>query len=95
MHKTHGIPTVDLKVQFLNAARIGDHLDKKLWVIKMGKSSLTCGFCFDHEDGRTCLSGEVTLVYVSLTADGIKASPFSEEMKSRISAFILNTESSR
>ena len=32
MHETNGIPTVDLKVQFKNAARLGEILTKKLWV---------------------------------------------------------------
>ena len=32
MHDTNGIPTVDLKVQFKNAARLGELLTKTLWV---------------------------------------------------------------
>ncbi len=94
MHKTHGIPTVDLKVQFQKPARIGDTLNKKLWVIRLGSSSITCGFRFELEDGSPCLGGEVILVYVSLAGgeDGIRSSPFPEEMKNRIAAFVLNTE---
>jgi len=30
IHETNGIPTVDLKVQFKNAARLGQVLQKKL-----------------------------------------------------------------
>ena len=30
MHETNGIPTVDLKIQFRNAARLGEILTKKL-----------------------------------------------------------------
>ena len=94
MHRTHGIPTVDLKVQFQKPARIGDTLNKKLWVIRQGSSSITCGFRFELEDGSPCLGGEVTLVYVSLAGgeEGIRSSPFPEEMKNRIAAFVLNTE---
>ena len=32
MHETNGIPTVDFKVQFKNAARIGETLTKKLCI---------------------------------------------------------------
>ncbi len=35
MHKTHGIPTVDLKVQFKKPARLGETLTKSLWVKEM------------------------------------------------------------
>ena len=95
MHKTHGIPTVDLKVQFKNAARIGQTLTKKIGVLKLGTASVTCAFQFDHEDGSLCLSGEVTLVYVSLGGEnaGIKSAPFSEEMKNRLSSFVVKSDS--
>jgi 4-hydroxybenzoyl-CoA thioesterase len=94
MHKTHGLPTVDLKVQFMKAATIGDTLNKKLWVIRQGNSSVTCGFRFEFEDGNPCLGGELTLVYVSLAGgeDGIRSAPFPEEMKKRIATFLLNNE---
>ena len=92
IHETNGIPTVDLKVQFKKAARIGDILTKKLWVIKLGGASMTCGFRFEDEKGLTCLEGEVTLVNVAIAANrnDIKAEPFSEEMKEKISNYILN-----
>ena len=93
MHKTgQGIPTVDLKVQFKKAARIGDVLEKSLWVISLGGASVTCGFRFSHADGSTCLEGEVTLVNVAIDkkAGGIKADPFSDEMRDRISQFTIH-----
>ena len=86
IHETNGIPTVDLKVQFKKAARIGELLTKKLWVIKLGGASVTCGFRFEDAQGYTCLEGEVTLVNVGISngRDAIKAEPFSEEMKTKI-----------
>ncbi|RZJ29501.1 MAG: acyl-CoA thioesterase, partial [Flavobacterium sp.] len=70
MHEFNkGIPTVDLKVQFKKAARIGDELKKLLWVISIGGASVNCGFKFVHSDGATCLEGEVTLVNVALDKD--------------------------
>lgn len=91
IHETNGIPTVDLKVQFKKAARIGEILTKKLWVIKLGGASVTCGFRFEDEQGNTCLEGEVTLVNVGISngRDAIKAEPFSEEMKKKIMNYEL------
>lgn len=91
IHETNGIPTVDLKVQFKKAARIGEVLTKKLWVIKLGGTSINCGFRFEDENGNTCLEGEVTLVNVAITNDrnDIKAEPFSDEMKELISKYLI------
>jgi 4-hydroxybenzoyl-CoA thioesterase len=93
MHETNGIPTVDLKIQFKNAARLGEILTKKLWVIELKNSSILCGFEFVNESENTVLSGEVTLVNVAFNSErnGIKAEPFSEEMKNKISVYGLST----
>jgi 4-hydroxybenzoyl-CoA thioesterase len=91
IHETNGIPTVDLKVQFKKAARLGEILTKSLWVKNIGGASLLCGFTFTDENGKTCLEGEVTLVNVAFgeTRDSIKAELFSEEMKAKITPFLL------
>jgi 4-hydroxybenzoyl-CoA thioesterase len=90
MHETNGIPTVDLKVQFKNAARLGQVLQKKLWVKNIGFASVLCGFEFVDEEGKTTLSGEVTLVNVAFNENrnDIKAEPFSEEIKKNILKYI-------
>ncbi|HLP65206.1 thioesterase family protein [Flavobacterium sp.] len=95
MHETNGIPTVDLKVQFKNAARIGEILTKQLWVNQLKTSSIICGFKFANQNDTTVLEGEVTLVNVKIQEDrkSIKAEPFSEEMKSKIMKYeILSTK---
>ncbi|WP_298151960.1 acyl-CoA thioesterase [Flavobacterium sp.] len=91
IHETNGIPTVDLKVQFKKAARIGDVLTKSLWVINLGGASVNCGFKFEDENGKTCLEGEVTLVNVALNkgSNDIKAEAFSGETRAKISTFII------
>ncbi len=91
MHETNGIPTVDLKVQFKNAARLGEILTKKLWVKELKNSSIVCGFVFINETDATVLEGEVTLVNVAFNAerDGIKAEPFTEDMKNKIMNYQL------
>lgn len=90
MHETNGIPTVDLKVQFRNAARIGETLTKKLWVKELKNSSIICGFIFENQNEQTVLEGDVTLVNVKIQDDrqSIKAEPFTEEMKNKISKYI-------
>ena len=91
MHETNGIPTVDLKVKFKNAARIGETLSKKLWVAELKSSSIVCGFQFTNQEDKTVLEGEVTLVNVKIQEDrqSIKAEPFNEEMKEKISKYIV------
>lgn len=91
LHKTGGIPTVDLKVQFKKAARLGDVLTKYLWVKKLGASSMTCGFKFEHEDGSICLEGEVSLVRVAFNEarDDIKSSPFPDDMRAKLELYFI------
>jgi 4-hydroxybenzoyl-CoA thioesterase len=91
MHETNGIPTVDLKVQFKNAARLGEILTKKLWVKDLKNSSILCGFEFVNETNTVVLEGEVTLVNVAFNPErnGIKSETFTEEMKHKISVFSL------
>jgi 4-hydroxybenzoyl-CoA thioesterase len=92
MHETNGIPTVDLKVQFKNAARLGEVLTKKLWVNELKTSSLICGYQFVNQKEQIVLEGEVTLVNVKIQYDrqSIKAEAFSEEMKNRIINYIMS-----
>ncbi len=90
MHETNGIPTVDLKIQFKNAARLGEILTKKLWVKELKNSSIICGFEFKNESNNLVLEGEVTLVNVAFNPErnGIKAEPFSEEIKEKIKKYL-------
>lgn len=91
IHETNGIPTVDLKVQFKNAARIGEILTKKLWVKELKNSSVICGFHFINQDNKTVLEGEVTLVNVVISEDrkNIKSEAFNEETAKRITNYKL------
>lgn len=91
MHQTNGIPTVDLKVQFKNAARLGEIITKKLWVKELKNSSVVCGFQFINQNEKTVLEGEVTLVNVKIQEDrhSIKAEAFNEEIKKKIMNYEL------
>ncbi|MBL7867269.1 MAG: acyl-CoA thioesterase [Flavobacterium lindanitolerans] len=90
IHETNGIPTVDLKVQFRKAARLGEILTKYLWVKNLGSASMVCGFRFEDHQGKTCLEGEVTLVNVAISTnrENIKSEPFTEDMKQKITPFL-------
>jgi 4-hydroxybenzoyl-CoA thioesterase len=62
-----------------------------LWVIELKNSSILCGFEFVNESDNNVLAGEVTLVNVAFDPDrnGIKAEPFSDEMKRLIRSYEL------
>ncbi len=94
IHETNGIPTVDLKIQFRQPARIGDVLKKSLWVKHLGKSSVNCQFEFLHANGEVCLEGEVTLVNVALDEQRgkIAAAAFSDSMKQNIRPYLKTDE---
>jgi 4-hydroxybenzoyl-CoA thioesterase len=91
MHETHGIPTVDLKIQFKNPARLGETLTKHLWVKELRNSSILCGFRFENANQKTVLEGEVTLVNVKIAEDrhSISSEAFNETMKSKIEHYLL------
>jgi 4-hydroxybenzoyl-CoA thioesterase len=91
MHKTGGIPTVDLKVQFRKAARLGDILKKFLWVKNLGTSSVQLGFRFEDANGNLCLEGEVMLVNVSISEnrEDIKSKPFTAEIRDKMERFLI------
>lgn len=92
MHETNGIPTVDLKVQFKKAARLGETLTKELWVKELRSSSLICGFLFKNQDNETILEGEVTLVNVTIETDrkAIKSEPFKDEIRNKIAFYLMS-----
>lgn len=89
IHETNGIPTVDLKIQFKTAARIGEILTKKLWVKELKGSSVVCVFLFINEEDKTVLEGEVTLVNVAIAEDRktIKAEAFNDLVREKIEKY--------
>jgi 4-hydroxybenzoyl-CoA thioesterase len=91
LHQTTGVPTVDLQVQFKKAARLGDLLTKKLWVKKIGNSSVVYGFCFMNNN-ETCVQGEATLVFVKYTDNKISifSQPWTPELKTSMSLYLVD-----
>lgn len=92
MHETNGMPTVDLKVQFKKAARLGEVIVKELWVKELRSSSLLCGFLFKNQQNETVLEGEVTLVNVTIGEDRktITSEAFNEAMREKIGYFLVS-----
>jgi 4-hydroxybenzoyl-CoA thioesterase len=90
MHPRYGVPTVQLQVQFKKPARLGEIIQKKLWVKKLGSSSAHCGFRFEDQQQHVILEGEVTLVCVSILSETeeINAMPWPEEVKQKMNTFI-------
>ncbi|MDI9309448.1 MAG: acyl-CoA thioesterase [Limnohabitans sp.] len=93
MHETNGMPTVDLKVQFKKAARLGETIVKELYVKELRTSSLLCGFIFKNQQNEVVLEGEVTLVNVKIAEDRktITSEAFTDAMREKISYFLLKS----
>lgn len=93
MHKTHGIPTVDLQVRFKRPARLGETIIKQLWIKELGKSSVTCEFIFSVTSGNTILEGAVTLVNVRISSDRdvIGSEAFNETLRQKLSLFLSSS----
>jgi 4-hydroxybenzoyl-CoA thioesterase len=93
MHQTRGIPTVDLKIQFRKAARLGEELRKYLWVKNLGTSSVLLGFRFLDASDSLILEGEVLLVHVLISEkrNDIKSEPFPTEIRLKMERFLIPT----
>jgi 4-hydroxybenzoyl-CoA thioesterase len=65
MHPNNGIPTVELNTRFKSPARLGDLIQKELWVIRLTDRSLTYGFCFSHHQ-KTVIEGTGVVVHVAV-----------------------------
>ncbi len=90
MHENAGIPTVDLQVQFLSPARLGQEIVKSLRVIELKDKSMRCAFVFTQSSGKEILKGEVSLVYVGISEDrgGISAQAFPENLREKIKKYL-------
>ena len=78
-----GVPTVDLKCQFLSPSELGDRLEVILSPAEPGRSSCAYEFVMTG-DGRDRLRGSAVLVCMDL--GGQKAVPWPDELRRAISA---------
>lgn len=85
LHDGLGVPTAAITAQFKVPSRLGDDLQFRLSVTRLGRTSVSlriAGFC----EGVERLSFESTLVHVS-HKDG-RPRPWSEAVRSQIGRFV-------
>ncbi len=54
-----GLPTVQLQTRFERISRLGERLTQRLWIERVGRSSLTLRISFDGPDGPRAAFGQV------------------------------------
>lgn len=88
LHGPHnmGIPTVNLHIEFNKPSRLGDHLEAKLYVEHMGRSSMKLNVQLCDDDGDIRVQGHITVVCVSL--DGIASTPIPDDFRKRIQPYV-------
>jgi 4-hydroxybenzoyl-CoA thioesterase len=88
LHDGEGVPTVDIKIKFRKASRLGTLFTKKLWLTRLGTSSATYGFQF--VDGETIyLEGEATIVHVTLSDKELKSQAWEKKMRIKMEEFLM------
>ena len=76
-----GLPTVQLQTSFERISRQGDRLTQRLWIERVGRSSLTLRISFDGADGTRVSFGQ-GLVCTSL--DTHQSQPFPEDVRAAL-----------
>ncbi|MEO8242202.1 MAG: thioesterase family protein [bacterium] len=77
-----GVPTVRMETDFHATARLGDVLDFRLEVERLGRSSITVVVTAWTDHNR--LTVKMTQAFV----EGLRAVPWPEEIRSRIQTFM-------
>ncbi|UXH76935.1 acyl-CoA thioesterase [Roseateles amylovorans] len=76
-----GLPTVQLQTRFERISRLGERLTQRLWIERVGRSSLTLRLSIDGPDGPRAAFGQV-LVCTSL--DTHHSQPFPEDVRAAL-----------
>ncbi len=84
MAAKQGVPTVQIETDFHAPARLGETLDFRLQVERLGRSSITV--LITAWGGHNRLTVRMTQAFVQ----GLKAVSWPPEMRSRIAAFITD-----
>jgi 4-hydroxybenzoyl-CoA thioesterase len=87
MQRGWGLPTVHLEVDFLAPCRMGEVLTAKLFVRKMGRSSLHADIVLFGPDQVDRVHGKVVLVLTDRREQ--RAIAFPDALRDRISTFIV------
>ncbi len=86
-----GLPTVQLQTSFERISRIGERLVQRLWIERVGRSSLTLRIRFDGPDGTRVSFGQV-LVCTSL--DTHQSQPFPDDVRAALVRAVQQQQSS-
>lgn len=80
-----GIPAAQVAARFLRPSRLGDLLDMRLAVARLGRSAMDLGLSAHGPDGPR-LTAELTIVHVEQA--GLRPVPWSPDIRARVEALI-------
>ena len=83
-----GLPTVHLEVDFMAPCRLGEVLTAKLYVRKIGTSSINADIVLSGPDGTDRVRGKVVLVLMDRRSS--RALPFPDALRKSISTFVVS-----
>lgn len=88
LHGKHnmGIPMVNLQVDFRQPSRLGDRLNGKLYVSKLGRSSMVMHVQLCDADDNVRVSADLTIVFVTLGQ--IRSIPAPDEFRQLIMPYV-------
>lgn len=88
MDRRLGIPVVNLNIDFKSPGRLGEAIEKVLWVEKLGRTSLSLHIEFRtaSQPHQTKISARMTVVFADL--DGIKPAEIPDDIRTRIQAML-------
>jgi 4-hydroxybenzoyl-CoA thioesterase len=82
-----GLPTVHLEADFIAPCRLGEVLTAKLFVRKLGTSSINADILLSGPDGTDRVRGKVVLVLMDRQSS--RALAFPDTLRRNISAFVV------
>jgi len=85
MHPFSGVPTVNINIDFVKPARLGDRIFKTLANVEVGGKSLKYQFKFTLDD-HVLLKGHATLVFIHKDQETgqLKSAPWPEHIKTKL-----------
>jgi 4-hydroxybenzoyl-CoA thioesterase len=83
-----GLPTVHLEADFIAPCRLGEVLTAKLYVRKIGTSSINADILLSGPDETDRVRGKVVLVLMDRQSSRARAFP--EALRRRISSFVVS-----
>ena len=83
-----GLPTVHLEVDFLAPSLLGEVLDAKLFVRKVGRSSIHADIVLSGPTGSDRVRGKIVLVLIQ--RHPYQAMAFPDVLRNKISAFVVS-----